>query len=222
MDGEESNYEIAVQDTDATVPTLRRLTEQSEETLGYQIDTLSDIDDKALRIYRANILLLSVVIGGLSIAVQNNVPNLGHFISINTGFGVFFLIVSIASAGVTYTSSDLLIGIPQSAIVDTLKENYTEKDILLRLSKGYAKWLNYNDDVLEENGVLITYTILFSVDSLAFLSSGVFFAAAGIQGFHFLSSQLVLILISVLSLLVVKIFIFPSFSLVYYCRVLSI
>ncbi|UPV72721.1 hypothetical protein M0R89_09185 [Halorussus limi] len=216
MDGNESDYEIAVQDSDATVPALQELTEEAEETLTYQIDTITDIDDKALRIYRANILLLSVVIGALSIAVKNSIPDLSYFVSLNTGSGILLLLISIASAGVTYTSSDLLIGIQKSAIADTLREDYNKKDLLLRLSKGYGKWIDSNDAVIEKNGELITYTILLSVDALAFLSSGVFLAAVHMQELHLLSIRLILVVILPLSLLAIKLSVFPSTSIIWY------
>ena len=55
-----------------TVELLQLAREEGQRTIDYQIEAFDDIDDKAARILRLNLLVLSILLTGLSIIVTDD------------------------------------------------------------------------------------------------------------------------------------------------------
>ncbi|MFC6975102.1 hypothetical protein ACFQL1_11210 [Halomicroarcula sp. GCM10025709] len=215
MEDSESD-EIEINDTDATIDSLERIIGEASDTVDYQASTLGNIDDNAVRIYRANILLISVVVGAISIAVRNDGVEIGYLININSAFGALSLVTSIAFAGVTYTSSDIDIGVRKEDIKDTLSEDYVIDELYRELALGYAKWISDNEKVLERNGDLMAYTVISAVNGIAFLTIGVITTGAIQTQVHdFLWLPLVIIDLLLL-IIAIKIALVPDRSFQWY------
>lgn len=153
---------------------LQTTIEESEKTLEYQLDTLADIDDKALRIYRANVLFLSIVIGVVSIAVNSEPTAISHLINLNSVTGVVLLLGSLSTGAITYRASNMEGGIGPDEIQRVLRDAQDEwKSSCLVLSR-YKQYLSRNDEVLEENAKWMTYTTILTINALAYLALGVF------------------------------------------------
>ncbi|WP_128477328.1 hypothetical protein [Halorussus pelagicus] len=160
-----------------SIAVLENVTEESEKSLEYQLETLADIDDKAIRVYRANILFLSIVIGVVSIAVKNEPTSVAHLINMNSVAGVLLLLGSLSTGAITYRASDMQAGIGPEEIKQVLRDEHDEwKSRCLVLSK-YQQYLDKNDDVLQTNAKWITYTTVLTIDAFAYVALGVFVAS---------------------------------------------
>ena len=97
--------------------TLTVLREEANLTVERQLDTLADIDDKANRILRLNVLLVGVVVSALSIASQLDAgskasgPVIGQFRNTYVELGVASLVVSTALAAITYSATEYDVGV---------------------------------------------------------------------------------------------------------------
>jgi hypothetical protein len=78
---DELEAELEAIEFQGDVETLRTLRSEADLTVGRQLATLTDIDDKASRMLRLNVLLVGVVVSGLSIASQLGVDS-GHGVPI--------------------------------------------------------------------------------------------------------------------------------------------
>lgn len=116
---DELRKELESIDFEGNVELLSELRSEARETATGQQETLNDIDSKASKILRVNVLLIGVIISTLSIAAKiggkpatagpdNGTPTLllDHFLNLYTKLGVGFLILSTALAALTYTASD--------------------------------------------------------------------------------------------------------------------
>jgi len=147
--------------------------ERTERTLDYQLDTLADIDDKAVKIYRANILFLSIVIGLASIAVRGN-GNIQSLINLNSAAGIILILLSLAAGAITYRASDMQGGIDPREIDRTFYEKQNERTSISMIVNKNKKYIEKNDTVLKKNGEYITYTTILTINALAYISMGIF------------------------------------------------
>ncbi|MDQ2073526.1 hypothetical protein RBH20_13385 [Haloarcula sp. H-GB4] len=157
-----------------TRDSLETILDQTNRTLDYQIDTLSDIDDKAIRIYRANILFLSIVIGLASVAVGNSSPDIDVLININSVIGVTLLIGSLAAGAITYRASALQGGIDPREVDRAYYEKQRKRDSVSMIVNKNKEYISHNDSVLQDNGRFITYTTIITINALAYIAAGVF------------------------------------------------
>lgn len=92
--------------------------EEAHRTVDNQIQTLNDIDTKAARLLRINLVLLSVILTGFSITLNLQSPpdnraaplHLVDLVDVYTVTGLVLLLLPTAVAGITYTASNLRIG----------------------------------------------------------------------------------------------------------------
>ncbi|USZ68787.1 hypothetical protein NGM10_03390 [Halorussus salilacus] len=215
MSEERAEDGIDIKASDASLVTARKIAEEGRNTLEQQTRTLTDIDDKAIRIYRANVLLLSVIIGAMSLASDGA---FSYFANLNSILGLLLLVVAIALAGITYTSSNLEIGVTHNDIRDAIEDDYNSKDLYFRLASGYADWIAENDDVLQENGDLMVYTIIVEVWALAYLSGGVVVTAIVNAETYFIFVHALLVCLCLAALFWNKIWLLESWSLPRYLK----
>jgi hypothetical protein len=78
---------------------------EARATIDEQTSTLADIDEKAIQIFRVNLILAGVLVSGVSIAVQSDSASAATLLNSFTRFGAVLLFVSTVLAAVTYTSS---------------------------------------------------------------------------------------------------------------------
>nr|WP_235271430.1 hypothetical protein [Halorubrum saccharovorum] len=89
--------------------------EELRTTFDYQVERLREIDNKAIEILKANLLLIGIVVTGGSIVVQTTV-DLAVFLNPFTVVGGLLLLASTGLAAVTYTASDLRGGLDLTAV----------------------------------------------------------------------------------------------------------
>ena len=138
-------------------------------TDGYQIDTLSDIDDKALRTVRLTVVLVGVLATAIELDV---VQNLNDTLLI-VGGGILFLSMLIGM--MTYGESDLYLG-PNRSYINTLADNdfddkTWDEDLLTTMGEGIED--NYNE--ISWNARLLTYTQAALLTGLLLVSGATVF-----------------------------------------------
>lgn len=159
---------------------LSELRAEARETVTAQKATLTDIDTKASRILRLNILLIGVIMSALSLAARGDVEaNSGlagvePFINPYMKLGVASLVLSTALAAVTYTASELDVGVNADNLTNLVRAGLPAEDAEELLVKNYAVRINFNRSINIRNTPLITSTIVFVVTSVVCFTLGVY------------------------------------------------
>ncbi|WP_277543834.1 hypothetical protein [Haloarcula laminariae] len=158
--------------------------DEAHRTVDNQIQTLDDIDAKAARILRLNIVLLGVILTGLSVASPaqgaGNAPVVyADFANSYSIAGICFLLLSTGVAAVTYTASSLTAGVGPNDLVQMVENDYTDTQNLEGLVSSYSNWVEYNYRVNAKNAPLGTLTLLLLIVAMASLSLGVKQALTG-------------------------------------------
>lgn len=164
------------------VEALEAACEEARETLDQQVTWLRQIDQKSIRILRANILLLGLTLTALSILVRTDTVGLAPYVNLYTGFGVLLLLGSTNCAGITYISSRFEGGVDAQDVQDTFEDEYSPEEFYDRLARGYSNWIEYNNLVVKVNAHLCTITILLAINAVVFITVGAIAGAAGYDG----------------------------------------
>ncbi|WP_200531806.1 hypothetical protein [Halorubrum sp. LN27] len=177
--------------------------EELRTTFDYQVERLREIDNKAIEILKANLLLIGIVVTGGSIVVQTTV-DLAAFLNPFTVVGGLLLLASTGLAAVTYTASDLRGGLDLKAVdaVVTAERNggsdsSDAPEFDERLLRSYAEWIDYNARVTAVNDLLATVTVLLIFVAFVYVIAGVVVGAAGLTPVESWTSFLVLTAFSV-------------------------
>lgn len=188
-------------DGDLDVLALTR--EELQATFEYQVERLREIDNKAIEILKANLLLIGIVVTGGSVLVQTEIET-GVFLNAFTVTGGFLLLVSTGLASVTYTSSNLRGGLGTDAVEAAIEadagdrpdasasdgtastsnsggRSARERDPTFerRLLRSYARWIGYNARMIAVNDILVTVTVLLVFVAFVYVVAGVIVAAIG-------------------------------------------
>lgn len=133
--------------------TKRRETAQDEAraVIAAQNDTLSDIDDKALRTVRLNAVLV-----GLLIAAVEYAPETFHELTLYGAFGA--LLLSTLAGMLTYDESNLYLG-PDGEYLENLSTGDVDDPWEEDLTEVYAGMVSENYDDLRWNALLLSVTL---------------------------------------------------------------
>ncbi len=135
-----------------TLDLLQLAREEGQRTVDKQIDTFDDIDDKAARILRLNLLVLSVLLTGFSIiATENGMADSGAATELENPYvftGVLAILVSTVLAAFTYTGSNYRSGMSGRDLEQQiLNAEIRPIDALYDTVEGYAEWAQHNFSV---------------------------------------------------------------------------
>lgn len=153
--------------------------EEGRRTIDKQNEILNNIDDKAARILRINLVIVGLILTGLSVAtsterqtnpVQEVLPDA---INIYTELGLLALLLSTGVAALTYTASALRIGVTGGSLRRIVFEGDTPDRKRLRgLTRSYSKWIEQNYRTNAYNAPLATLTLIFLVYAVVLLTLG--------------------------------------------------
>jgi hypothetical protein len=153
---------------------LELLVDEARRTLDEQLDNSDDIDDKAVRILRVDVLLLGLVATAVSLLVQSEAFALGPAVNPYTVLGTLAIVGSTAAAAVTLSVSSFRVGVGGWNVLRTLEDDATERQLYLVLSRSYGAWIAQNRDSEVRNTLWITLTTFSLVSGLLLLSVGVY------------------------------------------------
>jgi len=164
---------------------LAALRAEARETVDAQRETLTDIDTKASKILRLNIALVGILISVLSIATQlgsssaTGVGTVEPFLNSYTVIGVGALVLSTAFAAMTYTASELDVGVSSENLTGLLKSNFQRQETEVLLIQNYIMRINFNRSTNVRNIPLIQVTILLIVSAIVSFALGLYHGITG-------------------------------------------
>lgn len=148
--------------------------EATRTTLDKQINWLHEIDDKAMRTLRFNVLLLGILVPGYSLAIEYGPGSrLSDLYNSDTALGIGCLITSVALAGLTYTASSIDVGVSADDVLLARRTKLSDRDAFDALVASHAEWIRTNRRVILWNSLLVSVTVLLSIYGIVFLSLGV-------------------------------------------------
>lgn len=164
---------------------LVELRAEARETVDAQRETLTDIDTKASKILRLNIVLIGILISVLSIMTQigsESDPGLGNvepFVNIYTLIGIGALVLSTAFAAMTYTASELDVGVSSENLTELLKSDFQRQETEVLLIQNYIMRINFNRSTNLRNIPLIQMTIILIVSAIIAFALGLYHGVMG-------------------------------------------
>lgn len=154
--------------------------EEARRTVDKQNEVLNNIDDKAARILRINLVVIGLLLTGLSVATRSDGGQsesarelLPVVANIYTELGVLALLLSTALAALTYTASASRIGLSGNSLRQIVFEgNAPDRKRLRGLANSYASWIESNYETNAYNAPLATGTLLLLVYAVTLLVLG--------------------------------------------------
>lgn len=164
-----------------TLDLLTLAREEGQRTIDNQIETFNDIDDKAARILRMNLLVLSILLTGFSIvATDGNLVDSGLARELENWYvfaGVVSILVSTILAAFTYTGSNYRSGMSGRDLENKiLNADIQPIDALYDTAEGYSEWAQHNFKVNTRLAPTSTAMLLTLIYGLILLTAGVFHA----------------------------------------------
>jgi len=163
-------------ETPGDVESLRIAREEARATLDAQRQTLDDIDDKALSLFRLDVAVVSLLVSALSVAVGVEsvvVPSLGPAFGVAGGL----FVLSAATAGLTYAAGGQQVGAGPGGL--RAASGRSERQLLSWLVDGYADWIAYNERTNVRKALLVTLSALGTVAGTLALGVGTLTAVTG-------------------------------------------
>jgi len=181
----ELKEELEDVDFDGDPEQLVELRSEARETVDAQRETLNDIDTKASKILRLNVALIGILISVLSIAIQvgpeseTGLGNVEPFVNVYTEIGLGALVLSTAFAAMTYTASELDVGVNSDNLTKLLKADFTRDETEELLVKNYIIRINFNRSTNVRNIPLIQLTIVLIVTAIVSFVLGLYHGISG-------------------------------------------
>lgn len=135
---------------DHDLESLRVSQEEARTVLDHQINTFSEVDQKAAETTRLVALFLGLMLTAASIIAQSDL-NLDPYMNWASFSGVIVLIAAFIFSVITYTSTDIETGIGKPDINRLIERKYTEKDWLILLLRSEGEWMKTNESRLTRN-----------------------------------------------------------------------
>ncbi len=156
------------------IPTLEVATTEAQRTLETQLQTLTDIDGKAISLLQFTTGLLGLVVSALSLAGSDVLPGAANPYF---GAGVGALVAATVSAGVTYTASPRIAGIDARGL--DRATDASERAFRVALVRSYADWVRFNATANARAAFRITVSVLLVVVGALCLALGLLRAFIG-------------------------------------------
>lgn len=153
--------------------TLEFLCGEAREVVDNQIDTLSDLDDKAMWTLRMIVLVFGLLLTALSLAVRADVDRLGRFVNLFTTTGVVALLGGLLASVVAYSHTQFKAGPSSRDIRALLYRNVDGGRYRESLLLGYRDWIRHNRDSIERDSTLLFVCQVLLIVGIAFLAVGI-------------------------------------------------
>lgn len=196
--GNEIRRRIDELDFQGDTEAARRLCEEGRTTIDHQLQSLDDIDSKAISLLRVNIILVGLILTAASFISDSQTTTLTDIFNPYFAVGVVALIGSSALAALTYTASDSEVGIEDDAIEAVLGADLSELELEVAIAESQSHWIRFNNRTNLINAPLITLTTVLIVVALVHLAIGVYDAVIGSQTLAIAIASWVLLVLLVL------------------------
>jgi hypothetical protein len=157
--GDESNAELALK--------------QGQRVVDEQRQFLAEIDTKAVKILRLNVLLIGIAVSVLSISSRSGTVPTAILLNGYTVTGGVLFLSSTTAAGTAYTRSNVTVGPSSSALDQLASTNTTPTLVKTGLAKSYAEWVEQNWRAIERTRPLVVTSITTLLTALVFVATGI-------------------------------------------------
>lgn len=143
--------------------------EESRRSFHRQIEQLKDIDEKAMRSVRTAVVVIGFVVTAVGIATRNGHVSFGVGPTLFTGFGVFFLAVTVVIGVGTSSVTEYRTRLSDVEYARVEQPTGSSRGSNAELVRIYRSWLNTTEDELSESAAFLTATLtalMFGVLSL--------------------------------------------------------
>lgn len=154
--------------------------EEGRATVEKQIETLSDIDEKAIQIFRGNLVLSGILVSAFSLVVDSQPKEL---LTVYTQIGGVLLFLGTVLAALTYTSTSEQIGISKSDVGEILNQEYEYQYIEEGLAEQYGEYIEHNYAKNVSNALMLSLTFSATVGAITYLFLGVLEFYTGLPNF---------------------------------------
>ncbi|WP_435347261.1 hypothetical protein [Haloarchaeobius sp. HRN-SO-5] len=169
-------------ESERALDTCRDACLEARETLNHQIEKIHSEDQKAVAIFRANLLVLGVLTSGLSLSVRTDSVVTSDFLNAHTALGTALLILSCLVSAMTYTSSSFQMGVKPGPVNRVINGEISRREFNETLGKSYAEWIGENQRVHDFNATAISWAISFAIAGLFLYMGGALVGILEIKG----------------------------------------
>lgn len=147
---------------------LEIIYDQTTKVIEYQYQDLSDIDDKAMRTVRIELIAFGILISGFQLAQPQ----------LNTTYlflGGMFLLLSLCFGILTYSESDVYYGPNKKYLKQLISNNFEDKSWDIDLLETQTEWIEQNYKDIKWNGILLFISQILLVISILLFTAAVLF-----------------------------------------------
>ena len=137
-------------DTSAT-EALEKAVEESRREYDKKVETMEEIDDKAMRSVRTAVILVGLVVSAVSVSGLGAVGQLSVLSILVGGPGVVALVVSIIFGIGVYSTTEYPTGIDSDHRADVIPGGYSREEWLVHLLDEYDQWSDKLADEISQN-----------------------------------------------------------------------
>jgi len=183
------------------LPVLRA---EARKTVNAQRETLDDIDTKASKILRLNVALIGILVSVVSLAIQfapdseSGIGRIEPFVNVYTEVGIAALVLSTAFAAVTYTASEVEVGVSSENLTNLLRADFSQSESEELLVKNYIMQINFNRSTNVRNIPLFQLTMVSAILAIISLVLGLYRGVVGIVPVWLLAAAVLLLFAVVL------------------------
>jgi hypothetical protein len=165
------------------VEALRIAREESRAVLNHRVEDINAMDDAALRIGRVAVVVLGIILSGAGLIGTSRITSMPAGVLVLFGSGVLILLITLLVSILTYTDSELDVGIDSTWREEVREEGYNEKEWLVTLLEGYDEWIGVLQQEQSANRFQLLMTQLLLVTALLVLLHGLAFLTWRMTGF---------------------------------------
>jgi hypothetical protein len=162
------------------VEALRSARAESRAVLDHHVQDINAMDDTALRIGRVAVVILGLLVSSAGLLGTDRLETLPTGVLALFGSGALVLLVTLIVSIVTYTDSELDVGIDRTWREEVREEAYTEEEWLDTLLGGYDEWIEGLQQVQSTNRLHLLVTQFLLVMAVAMLLDGLVLLTLGI------------------------------------------
>lgn len=185
----------------------QRICSEARDTLDQQIYRNEQVDQKALGIFRLNLLLMGLLLTVFTLIVNTDVQE-GRFINVWSIGALILLLISTLFAAMTYTSTSYDVGISIDTIEDSKYGRYdSTTDFERDLRDIYKEALDHNNKIGQFNAYFITIAIVGLLNSIILFTGAI---GVGFSEFYKTPVSAGLFILSLVSFVVVDLLIWKA------------
>ena len=189
--------ELRQAEFDGDPDVLRALRSEAQRTIDYQTAAIEDMDTKAAKLFRMNLVLLGLIISAISLGPQvfdSSPPGeVRSLVNVYLEAGVGFLITSTVVAAVTYSTTDLDVGLGVDNTAKFLDSSMDAGGANEAMLYGYVRRMNWNHHANVRIAPLLSLTICASVAGIISLTVGAYHVVHGSAPWWLLAVSVVFI-----------------------------